>query len=114
MWYITAIVVFIYLISLPNAYCQITNDLVEDDHTKNKQHVQRRLYAQSETILNTQNDETITSKPEELDSSSKNEKYKTAEERSSTKESKEPPPLKNFVPSEQIEVGKTVDFPVDI
>ncbi|MDR4508180.1 MAG: hypothetical protein MRJ65_08090 [Candidatus Brocadiaceae bacterium] len=113
MWYIKILIIPLYLASSQIFHFPVANGILTG-HSVTRECPQKQLYAQSAPVLIAQNNRANASGQEQSDRSSEDKESEIKQENNEPEENRENHPQKDFVPSEQIEAEKAVDFPTDI
>ena len=111
MWYEIIILISVYLLSLPLAHAQVTNDMKGHGIKRESAH---NVLAQSASKPTAKNNETKIPEAKEFNHSVEQSKSKAKNGSTPPEPIEKSAPLKDFVPSEKIEADKAVDFPADI
>jgi hypothetical protein len=112
MWPKTLILVVICLLNLfPGHYLAMRGTKGHRSTGESLNHV---LYAQAEAAAPAKNDGARLPETAEPDPEMERKEPNANHTRTQPEPGKKSPPLKDFVPSEEIEADKAVDFPTDI
>ena len=112
MWYKTLILISIFLVNIPQAHYLVAKEIKDIRFTMEP--LDNVLYAQPAAVPSAENEGGTLSATGEADPSMERKEPNADHTKTPREPSKKSPPLKDFVPSEEIEADKAVDFPADI